>query len=128
MTKNLLELSNDGLKDFSEHPVKYSFSAVVDFVRDYWDVGAAVLAGAAFWDLGGAFGDAGKPLALGGLIATGLGSMKGDNRARRNFYAGLSSFCGSWTVEAQSGENLKIGSYVVSLIPAIAAYLEDKDR
>ena len=50
--KDLLQRINqyavDGLRDFSEHPIKYSSKALIDLVKDYWDTGLAVASGLAW--------------------------------------------------------------------------------
>ena len=58
---NLRENTVNTLRDFSEHPVNYTYSAAKDFVRDYWDTGAMVLAGFAFNDTGSEVFGAARP-------------------------------------------------------------------
>ena len=51
MKEKLQEISQyamDGLKEFSNHPVKYSSKALKDLVRDYWEVPVVATAGFAF--------------------------------------------------------------------------------
>lgn len=36
---------SEGVKEFSENPVKYAEEAIKDFVKDYWDLGVACFGG-----------------------------------------------------------------------------------
>ena len=42
----------DGLREFSEHPIKYSSRALKEFVTDYWDLGLAIASGLAWTPYG----------------------------------------------------------------------------
>ncbi len=92
----LEELRKDitqGLTEFSEHPVKYTTKTIGTLVRDYWDVGAAALAGFAFNDYGSEiFGEYRSHIVVFGALASIFGGGRNYGRLHRNAYAGLATF------------------------------------
>jgi len=127
---NLRENFNNGLREFSEHPIQHSYSAVKDFVKNYWDLGAMVLAGFAFNDHGSeVFGDARFPVMLASSVA-GLSRARNDtNRAVRNLYAGFASLCGFWTRGIDAPLSAELGNYgVAGLMSAASLYMDKKRR
>ena len=127
---NLTEKFNNGLRGFSERPIQYSYSAAKDFAKDYWDLGAMVLAGFAFNDHGGeVLGGARFPVMLASGIA-GLSRCREDaDRAGRNIYAGLASLSGFWNRGLDvplSGESANYGVGLV--LSALSLYMDRKRR
>ena len=90
---NLKKDFDDGLREFSEHPVKYTTKTIGDLVNDYWDMGVVVLGGFAWHDYGSEiFGQLRSPIFTAGLIAAIYGAREGPDRFKRNILAGASSF------------------------------------
>ena len=70
------------LEEFANHPAIYTATSVKDLVRDYWDVGAALLSAYALTDTDNkVFGDNRFPLAL----VSGLASMLGAHGSIKNW-------------------------------------------
>lgn len=108
---NLREYIVNGLREFSEHPIGYSFSAVKDFAKDYWDAGAMLLAGFAFNDYQNqVLGDFREPV----MLVTGIGGLVGAGRSAdrftRNFFAGITSLFGFWTKGTDVPLSVEIGN------------------
>ncbi len=83
---NLREQTVNGLREFSKRPIQYTSSAVKDFIRDYWDVGAALLSAYALTDTDSkVFGDYRFHVAM----ASGLASMLGSHGSIRNWMNAL---------------------------------------
>lgn len=43
--QKLIKYTQDGLREFSEHPIKYTGKALGDLVKDYWDFGITAFGG-----------------------------------------------------------------------------------
>lgn len=127
---NLRENFNNGLREFSEHPLKYTYSAGKDLVKDYWDLGAMVLAGFAFNDHGSkVFGDARFPVVFASGIAGLIGARKDPNREFRNLYAGFASLCGFWTRGIDAPLSLELAHYgAAGLMAAGSLYMDREMR
>ena len=127
--KQFIQDLNNGLREFSEHPIEYPLSTIKDFAKDYWDLGAMVLAGFAFNDHGSeVFGDTRFPVMLAsGLIGLG-GAGEDTNRAFRNLYAGFASFCGFWTRGLDVPLSSELGSYGVTTLMSAASLSLDRER
>ena len=96
----------DGLREFSEHHIKYSSKSLKDLVNDYWDAGIVVASGLALTQHGdNLYGDyqfsvafLGSILSLTGGIIRDVGGIKNwgtvppnDYSFYRNIYAGLAT-------------------------------------
>lgn len=98
MGNNLFEHIDAGIHEFCDSPVKYSSSALIDFAKDYWDLGLVVLGGMAINKVGGEWSDMERVIAVtGGLIGGVIGGAFDDARGDRNSYAGVSSFAAGLT-------------------------------
>lgn len=83
---NFREQTVNGLREFSKQPIQYTSAAVKDFVRNYWDVGAALLSAYALTDTDSkVFGDYRFHVAM----ASGLASMLGSHGSIRNWMNAL---------------------------------------
>ena len=75
-----------GLEEFSKNLGKYTANSVKDLIRNYWDVGAALLSAYALTDTDSkVFGDNRFPLAL----ISGIASMLGSHDSIRNWMNAL---------------------------------------
>jgi hypothetical protein len=110
--------------------VKHTCSAIRYLVKDYWDVGAMLLAGFAFNDTGNKiFGDARFPVTIVSGIA-GLKAAENDmNRMSRNFYAGATSLFGFWTRGIDVPVSAEIAYYgCAALMGAGSVYMDSVRR
>ena len=106
LSQRISQYAVDGLRDISEHPIKYSSKALKDLVKDYWDAGVAVASGIVLSPAGNGFYGSlfdGSYTSLsleqklqigsvGALISlAGAGIRDAGSSGMRNFYAGLSA-------------------------------------
>jgi hypothetical protein len=113
----------------SEHPGQYTRAAVKDFVSDYWDVGAMVLAGFAVNDYGNkVFGDARFPVFVVSGAAGLLRSFNDTSRAYRNFSAGLASTAGFWPRGLDVSVGAEVANYATAAAFAASSLIFDKRR
>ncbi|MFH0949493.1 MAG: hypothetical protein V1802_03325 [Candidatus Aenigmatarchaeota archaeon] len=130
---NLREYTIDGLREFSKHPKKSIGLGILDFVKDYWDLGAVVLAGFAFNDYESKrFGDYRFYVGTLGGIAGAAGGVFGDlhsgvreYRFSRNMYVGGAALVAGWTNGIDVPERVKtMEKGVATLITAGAIFFE----
>ena len=84
----------NGLSEFSQHPISYTYSANRDFVKDYWDLGTVLFAGYALGDKFGDnhFDDFGLLIGItGAYIGTAMGPNGSTPRLARNTAAYFAS-------------------------------------
>ena len=80
-----VQYAGDGLKEFSNNPVKYSSKALKDFVENYWDAGIAVASGQAFTPYGAnLLGEYSLLVGAFGLIASEIGTGIRDGIGIKN--------------------------------------------
>jgi hypothetical protein len=124
---NLREHTNSALKDFSVHPVKYTYHAAREFVKDYWDIGTIILAGFALSDKGNEVFGAVRPyLMIAGPIAMLMGGRGSDDaRFARNILTGVASMSAFWTRGMDSPLAAELGSYATAaFFGSGAAYID----
>ncbi len=119
---NLREQTITGLREISEHPIRYSARAIGEFVRDYWDLGVTAFGGYLFSKTGAdldLFGNCDMLAGIGlfgfGVLA-GYGSgdaIEGGDRGGRNCFAGISGML------IGSGDHLDIGLGAVTSAGAL---------
>lgn len=124
--QKLKESTQTELKKFSEQPLQYTSKTSLNLVKDYWDVGAAILAGYALNDYGNKIFGEYRFLTVGaGILASMAGAYNNDDRLFRNGYAGLASFAYFSPRGTNVSEFTKIGSKIFGLgFGGIATYLD----
>ncbi len=125
---NLKENSENGLREFSKHPLEHTSYAIRDFVADYWDLGAMVLAGFAFNDYGSEiFGEARFPIMFGSTAASLFRTRNDTARLLRNGYAGIASALGFGARGIDTPLSTEIINYTFATLSAAASlYLDGK--
>lgn len=112
---------------FRESPVKYTASSVGNFVKNYWDLGAMVLAGYAFNDYNNeTFGEMRFPIMLASGIAGIAGSANSNDRLARNFYAGFASLFYFWANGIDVPDATRLGNQTVGGLMAFGSAVMDK--
>ncbi len=137
LNNKALEFRNNaiqGMEEFSMQPLKYSSKATVDFVKDYWDLAAAVLAGYALTDTNDrTLGDYRGPIFIGASLASlfgpDLNSFKdmfrnrvseeempeyAADRIRRNILGGLSLYLWDKGI-TNVPENVALGNKILAV-------------
>mgnify|MGYP001587430924 CR=1 FL=1 len=121
----------DGLREFSEHPIKYTSHAALEFAKNYWDAAAIILGGCAFDDYHNKiFGNAREYIILGGVTALTISGFTNENRLLRNAYVGLSALFGFPFIrgaEMTFGEQLANGACFMITTTA-SGFLEYKRK
>ena len=113
MSNNLQLLKRYIIKEhgeFSKDHIKYIANVSLSFVKDYWDLGAAVASGAVFAGLANEniptiFGEYGLHAGIGLALTSLIGAGTNTPRPERNIHAGLGSLlffsgCGDATRDA----------------------------
>ena len=98
---------------FYNEPAHHRSKAAIDFVKDYWDLGAAVAAGIVFADADKQiFGYNSEVIAGAAAVASALGSISRDSRLIPiRLLRNLSGAFGGWS--AESGvSNLEKAGYI----------------
>ena len=121
----LKEKLNNGKRRLSEGFIRYTPSEV----KDYWDLGAMVLAGFAFNDNGSEiFGDARLPVMVFGGLAGLREAGEDTNRGYRNIYAGLASLCVFWTRNLDLPLIVELENYGIAALFAFGSFGMDRQR
>ena len=82
--ENINQYLIDGLREFSEHPVKYT----LDIVKDYWDLGIAVGCGLAWTQYGNElYGNIADHVRLYSLFPFPVATAIASKISRENFYS-----------------------------------------
>ena len=122
-----IQLSN--LMNYTVNNIKQAYSAVRNFVSDYWDVGAMLAAGFAFNDYHNeVLGNFRVPVMLGG-IAGMVRAGRSESRLTRNLFAGFASLSGFWTRGTDAPLSATIGNGAsAALMGCISLYSEISRR
>ena len=116
---------NKSVRELSEYVDRYTPSTV----KDYYDLGAMVLAGFAFNDNGSEiFGDARLPVMIFGGLAGLSGAGEDTNRRYRNIYAGLASLCAFWTRNLDLPLIVELENYGIAALLAFGSFDMDRQR
>ena len=104
----------DGLREFSEHHLKYSAKALTELVKDYWDFGLAVATAAMWTDYGNEM--IGDNLRLYLTIAGASGSLavplltKNEDRIMRNAFGSGGTYFTLYGLESANDYVVKVFS------------------
>lgn len=83
---------NNGIRQFTEHPLRYSVSSARELAASYWDATAIVASALAFCDTGNQhLGALREPVILAGLVCGLAGSGASADRLCRNVLTGISA-------------------------------------
>jgi len=110
LLQNINQALNDGIREFSEHPVKYSLNSLKGLIREGYDAGIAVGAGLAWTQYGESiYGEHQITAMLYGPILTAATSLLGRNQSEgsnafyRNMALGLTTFFVGNDISAKEG-------------------------
>ena len=112
--QDISKYSIDGLREFTEHSVRYSARSLRDFVTDYWDAGAAVASGIVLSPMGNSF--------YGSLFGEYYTSLSLEQKLQIGGAVALISLIGAGVRDAGGVKN-----YVKDLLSAIKSGFSLKD-
>ena len=131
--ENFRQYTSDALREFQEHPLQYTSSAVKDFVKDYWDMAAALAGGFALGDVGEEYLGAARHYVTAGGITAALAGVYNpfsaggfdDERLNRNAAAGIGSAAAFWDGGVNQPLNVQ---HALGALVASAAILFERRR
>jgi len=126
---HLRQHTENAIREFSAHPIRYTSSAIRDFVKDYWDLGTTALAGFAFNDYHNEIlGSAREPVMLLGLFSAFNGRIGDVDRRARNLLGGFATISAFWTRGIDAPTSTEMGNYVAATFLATGSLFMDYYR